>query len=201
MLPRSATKKYKVNEIFYSLQAEGRNAGTPAVFVRFSGCNLQCPFCDTNHEPFVEMTKDEIEARVKELDPSGEAMVVITGGEPTLQLTENEPMFENRYVAMETNGIIKATRWVKWVTISPKTKLSQAKLSNANELKFLYGWFDDKYLTEVIEPFAMLYGIKLYIQPTADKDGKFDIHPAAEFAKAHPVWCLSLQWHKLFNIQ
>ena len=197
----SASKKYKVNEIFYSLQAEGRNAGTPAVFVRFAGCNLQCPFCDTNHEPFVEMTKDEIEARVKELDPSGEAIVVITGGEPTLQLTEKEPMFENRYTAMETNGIIKAQRWVKWVTISPKTKLSQAKLANANELKFLYGWFDDKYLTEVIEPFATLYGIKLYIQPTADKDGKFDIHPAAEFAKAHPVWRLSLQWHKLFNIQ
>ena len=197
----SATKKYKVNEIFYSLQAEGRNAGTPAVFVRFAGCNLQCPFCDTNHEPFVEMTKDEIEARVKELDSSGEAIVVITGGEPTLQLTEKEPMFENRYTAMETNGIIKAPRWVKWVTISPKTKLSQAKLANANELKFLYGWFDDKYLTEVIEPFATLYGIKLFIQPTADKDGKFDIHPAAEFAKAHPVWRLSLQWHKLFNIQ
>ena len=197
----SATKKYKVNEIFYSLQAEGKNAGTPAVFVRFAGCNLQCPFCDTNHEPFVEMRKDEIEARVKELDPSGEALVVITGGEPTLQLTEKEPMFENRSTAMETNGIIKAPRWVKWVTISPKTKLSQAKLANANELKFLYGWFDDKYLTEVIEPFAMLYGIKLFIQPTADKDGKFDIHPAAEFAKAHPVWRLSLQWHKLFNIQ
>ena len=197
----SATKKYKVNEIFYSLQAEGRNAGTPAVFVRFAGCNLQCPFCDTNHEPFVEMTKDEIEARVKELDPSGEAIVVITGGEPTLQLTEKEPMFENRYTAMETNGIIKAPRWVKWVTISPKTKLSQAKLANASELKFLYGWFDDKYLTEVIEPFSTLYGIKLYIQPTADKDGKFDVIPAAEFAKAHPVWRLSLQWHKLFNIQ
>lgn len=197
----SATKKYKVNEIFYSLQAEGKNAGTPAVFVRFAGCNLQCPFCDTNHEPFVEMTKDEIEARVKELDPSGEAIVVITGGEPTLQLTEKEPMFENRYTAMETNGIIKAPRWVKWVTISPKTKLSQAKLANANELKFLYGWFDDKYLTEVIEPFATLYGIKLFIQPTADKDGKFDVIPAAEFAKAHPVWRLSLQWHKLFNIQ
>ena len=197
----SATKKYKVNEIFYSLQAEGKNAGTPAVFVRFAGCNLQCPFCDTNHEPFVEMTKDEIEARVKELDPSGEALVVITGGEPTLQLTEKEPMFENRSTAMETNGIIKAPRWVKWVTISPKTKLSQAKLASANELKFLYGWFDDKYLTEVIEPFATLYGIKLYIQPTADKDGKFDVIPAAEFAKAHPVWRLSLQWHKLFNIQ
>lgn len=197
----SETKKYKVNEIFYSLQAEGKNAGTPAVFVRFAGCNLQCPFCDTNHEPFVEMTKDEIEERVRELDPSGEAIVVITGGEPTLQLTEKEPMFENRYTAMETNGIIKAPRWIKWVTISPKTKLAQAKLANANELKFLYGWFEDKYLTEVIEPFAALYGIKLYIQPTADKDGKFDVIPAAEFAKAHPVWRLSLQWHKLFNIQ
>lgn len=197
----SETKRYRVNEIFYSLQAEGRNAGTPAVFVRFAGCNLQCPFCDTNHEPYREMTKAEIESEVARLDPSHESIVVITGGEPTLQLTDKEPMFDGRRVCMETNGIIKAPRWVKWVTISPKTKLTQAQLANANELKFLQGWFEEKYLVEVIEPFAALYGIRLYIQPTADKDGKFDVHPAAEFAKAHPAWRLSLQWHKLFNIQ
>lgn len=197
----SATKRYQVNEMFYSLQAEGRNAGTPAVFLRLAGCNLQCPFCDTNHQPFVEMTKAEIEAKARELDPSGEAMVVITGGEPTLQLSEKEPLFEGRFTAVESNGTERAPRWVRYVTISPKTKLTQAQLANANELKFLQGWFEERYLVEVIEPFAALYGIRLYIQPTADKDGKFDVHPAAEFAKAHPAWRLSLQWHKLFNIQ
>lgn len=197
----SGAKKYRVNEMFYSLQAEGRHAGTPAVFLRLAGCNLRCPFCDTNHQPFVEMTKAEIEAKALELDPSGEAMVVITGGEPTLQLSENEPLFEGRFTAIESNGIERAPRWVRHITISPKTRLAQAQFSAANELKFLQGWFEEKYLVEEIEPFARLYGILLYIQPTADKSGKFDVKPAAEFAKAHPAWRLSLQWHKLFNIQ
>ena len=82
MLP--FTKKMRINEIFYSLQGEGSFTGTPAVFIRFSGCNTKCPFCDTQHEEFVEMTEDEILAEVKK-DPANH--VVITGGEPTMQLT------------------------------------------------------------------------------------------------------------------
>ena len=79
----SATKKYRINEIFYSVQAEGRNAGRPAVFVRFAGCNLSCPFCDTNHEPHTEMTQEQIESEVARLDSHNannepSAMVVFT---------------------------------------------------------------------------------------------------------------------------
>ena len=79
--------KYKVNEIFRSVQTEGRNPGRSAVFVRFSGCNLDCPFCDTNHETFAEMTKEQIDDRIEKLSGGNEnVLVVFTGGEPTLQL-------------------------------------------------------------------------------------------------------------------
>lgn len=199
--PAIVPRKYRVNEIFYSIQAEGANAGRAAVFVRFAGCNLKCLFCDTDHEPYREMTKDEIEAEVNSLAPMT-AMVVITGGEPTLQLRDEERMFSGRYVAMETNGILPAPYWVRWRTFSPKTKLPLDRLADADELKFLHGQFDDAYLKQ-IEEWAMSTSPQkpCYIQPTADKDGRFDALPAIEFAKAHPYWRLSLQFHKLIDIR
>ena len=75
------SKTYKINEIFYSLQGEGFYTGTPSVFVRFSGCNLSCPFCDTDHNLGVMMTADEIAAAVNAFPASH---VVLTGGEPSL---------------------------------------------------------------------------------------------------------------------
>lgn len=192
-------KKYRVNEIFYSVQAEGANAGRPAVFVRFAGCNLKCPFCDTDHEPYTEMTKDELEAEVASISPMS-AIVVITGGEPTIQLSVEEPLFRGRFVAMETNGILPSPYWVDWKTFSPKTKLPTSRLLEASELKFLYGQFNDAYLLE-IEDWARQNGKPCYIQPTADENGKFDATPAIEFAKSHPYWRLSIQFHKLINIR
>lgn len=194
--------KFKVNEIFYSIQAEGRNAGRPAVFVRFAGCNLRCPFCDTDHEPYREMTAQEIEDEVKSLHEGAKCLpiIVFTGGEPTLQLNEENELLKGYYRAMETNGIIRAPSWIDWVTISPKTKLSATELCNADELKFLYGWFDDQYLEEV-ERTVRGSNIRLYIQPTADKDMHFDATSAINFAKAHTAWTLSLQFHKLLDIR
>lgn len=194
-------KTYKINEIFYSVQAEGRNSGRPAIFVRFAGCNLQCPFCDTNHEPYTLMTKDEIEKVVDDLDKDcdNKAMIVMTGGEPTLQVSDDEFLFQGRYIAMETNVILPPPYWVDWVTVSPKTKLD-FNWQQIDELKFLYGWFDDDYLVEVGRE-AEKKMVKCYIQPTADKDNHFDALPVIEFAKKHPYWTLSLQFHKLLNIR
>jgi len=191
---------YNVNEIFYSVQAEGMNAGRPAVFVRLSGCNLRCPFCDTNHAPHTVMTGEDIAKEVARLDPTGQAMVVITGGEPTMQLKEAEPLFGSRFVAIETNGIIPAPCWVSHVTISPKTELTPEQLSRATEIKVLDGWFGDAELVR-IGRVARAKGIRLYYQPTADKQGRFEVIPAVTFVKDNPQWTLSLQWHKLFNIQ
>lgn len=202
----SEIKKYRVNEIFYSVQAEGRNAGRPAVFVRFAGCNLSCPFCDTNHEPYTEMTQEQIEAEVARLDPHNvnnepSAMVVFTGGEPTLQLTDDCEFCAGRFRAMETNGILPAPSWIDWVTVSPKTKLTIEQLEKANELKLLHGQFDERYAVELGEIALYSLAIPCYMQPTADAEGKFDPAPAIEFCKRNPHWTVSLQWHKLLNIR
>lgn len=192
--------KYKINEIFYSIQTEGSLTGSPAVFVRFSGCNLSCPFCDTNHEKFVLMTKEEIEAKVDELDKTKEAMVVFTGGEPTLYLTDEEPWFRDRYTAIETNGIVRSPRWINHITISPKTHLPDDSLLSADAIKVLFGWFKADEL-ERIEKLCDEAMPVLYMQPTADKDGKFDIIPVVNWIKKHPQWSISIQWHKIFGIQ
>ena len=71
----------KINEIFYSLQGEGYHTGTPAVFIRFSGCNLKCPFCDTQHEDGILMSDEDI---VTEVSKYPAATVILTGGEPSL---------------------------------------------------------------------------------------------------------------------
>lgn len=192
-------KKYKVNEIFHSVQAEGRNAGRSAVFVRFSGCNLDCPFCDTNHEASVEMTAAEIDRVVAKLAPPG-AMVVFTGGEPTVQLEEGEEICRGRFRAVETNGIIPAPHWIDWVTISPKTEIPDGNLFRANEVKMLYGWQNEAQMKRVeatVAPRAIL----LYAQPIADEKGNFAVDEVVDFVKRNPAWRLSLQWHKLFNIR
>lgn len=191
--------KYKVNEIFYSLQAEGFNAGRAAVFVRFAGCNLQCKWCDTNHDHFTEMTHEQICNEVEKLDPTGEAIVVFTGGEPTLQLREDAPFFPRRTTTIETNGIIKPPSWIDYITVSPKTKIPPRELVTfADEIKIVEGVFEESYFMEIENTNE---DIRLYIQPKADKDGFFDISNAMSFAMKHPKWKVSLQWHKLLNIR
>ena len=78
-------KTYRVNEIFYSIQGEGRWAGRAAVFVRFSGCNLKCPFCDTDFRHYEEYTAKQLIDKIKEVAPECK-FIVLTGGEPTLQV-------------------------------------------------------------------------------------------------------------------
>ena len=111
---------YRVNEIFYSIQGEGAFAGTPAVFVRFSGCNLACPWCDTDHSHAEEMTRDELEDTVRGLLKGREgAIIVLTGGEPALQLRDDEPLFQGFgcRVCIETNGTLPVPGWIDWVTV------------------------------------------------------------------------------------
>ena len=123
-------QQFRVNEIFYSLQGEGRNTGRAAVFVRFAGCNLRCPFCDTEFDTYREMTAEEIIAEVDECrkdvspcDAYSKPLLVLTGGEPTLQVDEAfvELLHQHGYeVAMESNGILPAPKNLDWLTVSPK---------------------------------------------------------------------------------
>ena len=136
-------KTYRINEIFYSLQGEGCHTGRAAVFVRFSGCNLKCPFCDTDFKAYREMTVDDIIAAVSEWRACGFVVlemtvddiiaavsewracgfVVLTGGEPSLQVDESliEALHhEGFYIAIETNGTCPLPSAIDWVTLSPK---------------------------------------------------------------------------------
>ena len=94
----------RINEIFYSLQGEGYHTGIPAVFVRFSGCNLRCPFCDTQHEEGTLMSDEDI---VMEVAKYSTQIVILTGGEPGLWIDEklvDALHHEGKYVCIETNG-------------------------------------------------------------------------------------------------
>ena len=192
----------RVNEIFYSLQGEGYHSGTPALFVRFSGCNLQCPFCDTQHASGTEMTEDEIVATLK---PYKARLVVITGGEPSLQLTASlvdALHSQGRYVAVETNGTRPLPSNVDWITLSPKDAYVGPKaapvLQCADELKVVYdGEHEPAYYGSVEVSHR-------YLQPMdcGDPTRNAQIMQATvEYCLQHPEWHLSLQIHKILKIQ
>ena len=196
----------RVNDIFYSLQGEGRNTGRAAVFVRFSGCNLRCPFCDTDFSAFREMTAAEI---VREISACPARFVVLTGGEPTLQVTEEfvDQLHQSGFeVAIETNGTLPVPRNIDWVTVSPKKRspLPASPLGEesggrrADEIKVI---FDGKTDPEHYLP-SPQEGIRggLYLQPCDVGDpvrNKEIIDACVEYIKKHPQWRLSLQTHKL----
>ena len=195
-----SAKTYKVNEIFLSVQAEGANAGRSAVFVRFAGCNLSCPFCDTNHAPHVEMTGAEIGAEVDRLAHGDtRTLVVFTGGEPCMQLDNGERLAEGYTRAVETNGTLPIPRWLDWITVSPKSMLdnSCSAYIRGNEVKFLCGLLPDWYMVKVAATHPLL---KPYVQPL-EEDGKMNVADAVEFVNAHPEFTLSVQWHKLLGVR
>ena len=195
----------KINEIFYSLQGEGRWAGTPAVFIRFSGCNLKCNFCDTNHKPYKEYSLDEILRKIKEYPAKH---VVLTGGEPTLQINADfvKTLKENRYyIHLETNGTKELSQEVykriDWITCSPKfNKLP--KIIRYEELKVIF----DKDHKKILKEYEQLdYPMEtFYLQPCDRKDeewNRLNVAACVEYIKQHPKWKLSLQTQKLLKIR
>ena len=194
----------KVNEIFYSLQGEGYYSGTPAVFVRFSGCNLRCPFCDTQHEHGREMSEAEI---VTEVAKYPARHVVVTGGEPALQLTESlvdALHAAGKYVAVETNGTHPLPENVDWVTLSPKSAFvdgAEVVLTRADEIKVIYDGIHDPE-RQLSTRNSQLSTLR-FLQPcdTGDAARNRQITAATvEYIKQHPEWRLSLQIHKILNI-
>lgn len=196
----------KVNEIFYSLQGEGYHSGTPSVFVRLSGCNLRCPFCDTKHESGVAMTEDEIALEVAKYPARH---VVITGGEPSLQLTDtlvDKLHHLGKYVAVETNGTHPLPENVDWVTLSPKHAFVGAEatpvIKHADEIKVVYDGIHDP--SSQYQSLAVDIPERLFLQPcdTGDPTRNTAIVEAAiDYIKQNPQWRLSLQIHKILNIR
>ena len=194
----------RVNEIFHSLQGEGYNSGTPAVFIRFSGCNLQCPFCDTQHESGTEMTEQEVVEAVKHLAPCS-SLIVVTGGEPALQLTASlvDALHEiGKRVAVETNGTLSLPSNVDWITLSPKNAWlgdeAVPVLTRADELKVLYDGSHDP------SAFDSIAATHRFLQPmdtgNANRNATL-MQQAADYCLQHPQWRLSLQIHKILNIR
>lgn len=193
---------YKVNEIFYSLQGEGRWMGRPAVFVRMSGCNLKCPFCDTDFRGYSEMSADDILSRC--LEEGGECrFIVLTGGEPSLQVDEQLIATLHQadyYLSMETNGTHAIPEGIDWVTCSPKVDFTEGGepiVKQVDELKLI---FDGEHQ---ISDHGIACTFR-YLQPCDvgnDSRNYLILNECIKYIKAHPEWQLSVQMHKIVGIR
>ncbi len=176
----------KINEIFYSIQGEGFFTGTPAVFVRFSGCNLSCDFCDTQHQEGEIMSREEILEKIS-LYPSKH--LIFTGGEPGLFIDAGfVQFFKNAgyFIQIETNGTCRLPKNIDWITCSPKENLL---LEEADELKVIYTGQD-------LSVFKNFNASCRYLQPCSMKNTE----KVVDYIKLHPQWRLSVQLHKLLDI-
>lgn len=212
-----ALPMYTVKEIFYTLQGEGANAGRPAVFCRFSGCNLWtgresdratavCDFCDTD---FVGVgpdggrfaTAEELANAVSARWPSenrDRRFVVCTGGEPLLQLDAaavdalHAQGFE---VAVETNGTREPPPGIDWICVSPKAR-APFVLRRGDELKLVFPQPE-------LDP-ARFEGLQFghfFLQPMDGRRAAQNTRAAMEYCLTHPRWRLSIQTHKLLGIR
>jgi 7-carboxy-7-deazaguanine synthase (Cx14CxxC type) len=210
---------YRVKEIFYTLQGEGTHAGRPAVFCRFTSCNLWtgrekdraravCQFCDTD---FVgtngpgggrfanprDLATAVAAAWQGGAHPRSRPFVVCTGGEPLLQLDEaavGALHAAGLEVAVETNGTQDAPPGLDWICVSPKAG-APLKLVSGDELKLVYP-------QEAADPqsFESLDFRRLLLQPMDGPEREKNTRLAVEYCLAHPQWQLSLQTHKYLGI-
>jgi organic radical activating enzyme len=201
--------KYRVNEIFHSLQGEGINAGRAAVFIRFSGCNLKCPFCDTDFRNYESLEVDEIISRIYKALGNNPLprLCVITGGEPTLQLDIKliEAIHrQGMQICLETNGTMPVPPGIDFVTVSPKSPFlfnAEVKVTKCAEVKVV---MTEKISVEAIRAFERIEADYYYIQPcdTGYIRTNADIMKrCVEFIKYHPNWRLSLQQQKILNVR
>ncbi|MCH8550596.1 MAG: 7-carboxy-7-deazaguanine synthase [Natronospirillum sp.] len=213
---------YHIKEMFYTLQGEGAHSGRPAVFCRFTGCNLWsgreadratavCTFCDTD---FVGTdgqnggrfkAADLLADRIASLWPDavkGEPYVVCTGGEPLLQL--DAPLIQALHdrhfsVGVETNGTVPAPEGVDWLCLSPKGN-SRIVLTHCDELKLVFPQPEAP-----PERFAALPATHYYLSPMNPVDGTIAtdsnaVQAAVRYCLDNPQWRLTLQSHKLLGI-
>jgi len=197
-------KKYRINEIFYSLQGEGVRAGCPSVFVRFSKCNLLCTIdthgfdCDTEFESGQDLSAREICDEVSRL--SGECRwIVLTGGEPALQVDED--LIEDFHragfqLAIETNGTLELPAKLDWITVSPKVPEEALRQRHADEVKYV------RAVGQGI-PETVVEANHYLISPAFDGDRVDDqtMEWCLGLVRANPQWRLSVQQHKGWGVR
>lgn len=201
-------KLYPINEIFFSLQGEGHNAGRAAVFIRLSGCNLQCPFCDTDHSRHVMMSAKEIILEAEKYDCG---FVVLTGGEPSLWIDQDliDRLHEHFEIAIETNGTHQLPNNIDWITLSPKqhsVQGAQVVIDRCNELKLIWeAGFDADKMNDLIEnEYGHIAHSEIYIQPCDTGSitrNKEIIKDAVDYCLNNTDVKLSVQLHKILNIK
>jgi 7-carboxy-7-deazaguanine synthase len=207
---------YKVKEIYYTLQGEGAHTGRPAVFLRFTGCNLWsgreedrseaiCQFCDTD---FVGMdgtqggkySAEELALQVEKCWPENQdyRYVVCTGGEPLLQLDEQliAALHALRFeVGVETNGTITPPAGLDWICVSPKAN-TDIVVQKGSELKLVV-----RQSGITPEDFSALEFGHFFLQPMDGPDTPAYTAWATQYCLDHPQWKLSLQTHKMLGIR
>ena len=207
---------YRIKEIYFTQQGEGKNTGKNFVFVRFSGCNLWsgkeknresaiCKFCDTDFYGVDGVNGGIYEAKelvkmIKSLWMANSSPVsaVLTGGEPLLQLDDKlvqELKKEGIYIAIETNGTLLAPDGIDWICMSPKAG-TEIKLRSGSEIKVVYPQKDldpDKFSDLDFENF--------FIQPMDSKELESNVAKSIKFCMDNPKWRLSLQTHKILGIR
>jgi len=209
---------YQVKEIFYTLQGEGANAGRPAVFCRFAGCNLWsgreadrasaiCRFCDTDfvgtHGTLGGKFRDAdaLAQQIQAQWPDGDRanrFVVMTGGEPLLQVDGallaalHARGFQ---VAVETNGTIAAPEGIDWICVSPKAGAPWVQ-RHGHELKVVWPQPD----LDLVELEAAHFTHR-YLQPMDNPDRQRHTEACIALCLARPLWRLSLQTHKITGIR
>ena len=207
---------YRIKEIYFTQQGEGKNTGRDFVFVRFSGCNLWsgkeknresaiCKFCDTDFYGVNGINGGIYEAKelvemIKSLwiADTSPISVVLTGGEPLLQLDDelvNELKKEGIYIAIETNGTLKAPEGIDWICMSPKAG-TEIKLKAGSEIKVIYP-------QKNLEPdeFSDFDFKNFFIQPMDSKELEANVAKSIKFCMNNPKWRLSLQTHKILGIR
>ena len=207
---------YRIKEIYFTQQGEGKNTGKNFVFVRFSGCNLWsgkeknresaiCKFCDTDFYGVDGVNggiykAEELVGMIKSLwmADSSPISAVLTGGEPLLQLDDEliqELKKEDIYIAIETNGTLLAPDGIDWICMSPKAG-TEIKLRSGSEIKVVYPQKDldpDKFSDLDFENF--------FIQPMDSKELESNVAKSIKFCMDNPKWRLSLQTHKILGIR
>lgn len=206
-------KELKINEIFYSIQGEGYHTGKPAVFIRFSNCNLRCDFCDTEFKSGKIMTVTEIISKVKKY--STDIMIILTGGEPTLYnlYTLTYELRElGFYTTIETNGIRPIKGNFDWVTVSPKKGwFDEIYTVRMNEVKYIVengtelpntDWIDycEHYWISPMNWSAMTT-INSIGKKSCNKINKDNIKYCVDMVKSFPKWKLNIQMHKYIGVE
>lgn len=193
---------YKLVEIFESLQGEGRNVGRPVVFVRFAGCNLACPWCDTDVKTRFELALEDLVAEVKRFRAKS---VILTGGEPTLVKGMAEFVVALKeagyWIGVETNGSNEPDwfTFVDYVACSPKAEYAErVKLTKANEVRIVAS--SEEVVDFCRDMKTRIAATDYYVSP-CERGGEIDFAAAKSVLGKLDGWSLSVQLHKILGFR